>query len=112
MTPTIAKSALFFLCISTLAVCPLSVASEARYTLPVNVDAPDGLGAVPVRVAVSLGDLIADAGMTGVVDVGSIELVDGRGRPVPHALSESLNSDILISPELGLALYGRCQAKV
>ncbi len=82
---------MFFLCISTLALVPLHAFSEGRYALPVKVDAPRGLGAVPISVAVSFGEAIADAGVTGVVDVGSIEVLDGQGQPIPHALSESFN---------------------
>jgi len=72
-----------------LPAAPAARAAGARYSLPLTVTSELPMPNVPMEPEIDFARAIADAGLPGVLDPNSIEVVDlATGEPVPHSLGE------------------------
>ncbi|MFA6240925.1 MAG: VCBS repeat-containing protein [Candidatus Hydrogenedentales bacterium] len=64
--------------------------AEGTYILPVNVTSEQPCPNVPIDPIIDFEAIIENAGLSGVLDPNSIEVVNVEtGDPIPHALSEA-----------------------
>ncbi len=67
----------------------LPVRGAERYAIPLTVTSELPLSNVPMDPEIDFARIIADAGLPGVLDPNSIEVIDAlTGEAVPHALGE------------------------